>query len=122
MAQINSDMERIYNLVVTALRANAPVMSGNTRDSIRVDISSGNKLVIVIDPKFYDISTWKSSGVIIPSSDIRSGLLSYAESVNNNGAFGTHNSSQGWIKRVCQECTKNIASEIGAIVVDGMEI
>ena len=116
MDEIN-DVEKLYNLILVSLRANAPTLSGNTKNSIHTSRSFGREFTIVIDPEYYDINLWKKTG-ILSNKVIKGGSSSYAASVNEKGGFGTHNKSTHWVNKVCLSCVEQIAAEIGAVVIN----
>ena len=121
MTNIN-DLEKLYNLVLVTLKAYSPVLSGNMVSSIHVNPENQYEFTIVIDAPYYDLNVWKKSHIIVPSKQNHMGRTSYAQSVNDNGGFGKQNKSKHWVNRVCNECVKQIASEIGAVVDNGLEL
>ena len=121
MPQIN-DIEKMYNSLLVSLRVNSPVLSGNMSNSIQTQQANPNEFVIVIDAPFYDINKWKQSGAVIHTGKSYGGKNAYAESVNRSGAFGRNNKSQNWVNRVCVEVANTIAAEIGAEVINELEI
>lgn len=116
MAEIN-DVEKLYNLILVSLRANAPRLSGNTKNSITTSRQFGREFTIVIDPSYYDLAEFKKTGVIKTVSG-KNGKTSYAQSVNDSGAFGSNNESKHWVNRICLSCAEQLASELGAVVIN----
>ena len=116
MPEIN-DVEKLYNLILVSLRANAPRLSGNTKSSIHTSRQWGREFTIVIDPDYYDVNLFKQTGRIQKVAG-KHGSSSYAQSVNEKGAFGSHNKSMHWINKVVVNCAEQIASEIGAVVIN----
>lgn len=114
---VSEDIAFLTLVIGTYLHAQAPIMSGNTQRSIRVSRISERKVVLVIDPKFYDVNYWKKTGKIRYTRNafydekkekIRykyswhkdMNMKSYAMFLNEVGAFGTHNKSMHWVNRV----------------------
>ena len=116
-----NDTEKLYNLILSSLRVTAPVLSGNTKNSIETSEISGSTFSIVIDPKYYDLNKWREDKVILPVTN-PNGTTSYAEIVNKYGGFGKNNSSKKWVNRAILECVQIIASEIGAEVINELEV
>lgn len=121
MPQIN-DVEKLYNLVLFNLYAKSPKYSGNMASSIKTSEASGTEFTIVIDAPYYDVNEYKKRKVIIHDGGAKNGTSSYATSVNEKGGFGTHNQSMHWVNRACIECVRQIAAELGAIVINELEL
>lgn len=100
-----------YNLVLQS-----PVLSGNMQNMIDalglygLDPVNDESRILITAPT-YDMKKWKKEGVII--HDFR---YNYAESVNEEGAFGRHNSSEHWVNRVINRCCDEFARKHGGRV------
>ena len=121
MADIN-DVEKLYSLVLYNLHTQVPILSGNMSMFIQTSQAYGTEFVILIEAPFYDRKEWKKTGMIKHTGETRDGKTDYAQWVNDVGAFGTHNKSMNWVNRVCVEAATAIASEIGATVINELEL
>jgi hypothetical protein len=117
-----TDAEKLYNSVLYSLHTRVPILSGNMAMFINTVESYGNEFVISIEAPFYDRKEWKKTGAIKHTGETRNGKTDYAQWVNDSGAFGTHNKSMHWVNRVCVEAATVLASEIGATVINELEL
>lgn len=121
MADVN-DVEKLYALVFYNLHCQAPVMSGNMLGHIQTSQAYGSEFVIVIDAPYYDVNEWRKNKQIVYTGEERNGATAYAEAVNALGGFGRRNKSMHWVNRVCVEAATAIASELGAEVINELEL
>lgn len=117
-----NDAEKLYGLVFYNLHAQSPVLSGNMRSLIQTSQAYGSEFVIVIDAPFYDMKEWQKNHQIVHTGKTVNGQTAYAQMVNDVGAFGRHNKSEHWVNRVCVEAAITLASEIGADVINELEL
>lgn len=132
---MNIEVEKLFNLLNNDLYLTAPVLSGNTRNSIHVSKIDEDSFQIIIDPKFYDLNEWvkkgkpwkRVDGKLI--GDIRiikskyPDIKSYAMWCNDLGAFGGKSTrSKHWVNRCVYEVCQTIANEIGAEVVNQLPL
>lgn len=117
-----SDVEKLYALVFYNLHCQAPVLSGNMQSLIQTAQAYGTEFVILIEAPFYDEKEWKKTGAIKHTGEIKKGYTDYAQLVNESGGFGTRNKSMHWVNRVCVEAAVALANEIGAEVVNELEL
>ena len=117
-----SDIEKLHSIVFYNLHSQSPVLSGNMRSLIQTSQAYGTEFVIVIDAPFYDLNEWKKSKTVIHTHEIINGKTAYAQMVNDIGAFGRHNKSMHWVNRVCVQAATMLASEIGAEVINELEL
>ena len=106
-------IEKTHNLLYTNLLLKSPVLSG----SMKMHIQDNGEREIVIDAPFYDLKEWNKTGNIVYTGKVYNGVSAYASIVNEMGAFGKHNKSEGWVNRAILEVANVIANEIGAEVV-----
>ena len=109
--------QQIADLLLEILQATSPVLSGNTKENIRVQVIEGGKLQIVIEPREYDVMEFIDNGIINLTS-----LDSYANSVNEEGGFHRHNKSETWVNRACLNACQTIAQQNHATVVNKLRI
>lgn len=119
---MSNDAEKLYALVFYNLHTQVPVLSGNMSMFIETSEAYGSEFVIVIDAPFYDMKKWQKTGAILHTGEIKNGRTAYAQAVNDSGAFGKHNKSEHWVNRVCVEAATALASEIGADVINELEL
>lgn len=117
-----SDVEKLYALVFYNLHCQVPVLSGNMSMFIQTAQAYGSEFVILIEAPFYDRKEWKKTGAIKHTGESKKGYTDYASLVNDYGAFGKHNKSMNWVNRVCVEAATAIANEIGAEVINELEL
>ena len=117
-----NDIEKLYALVFYNLHAQSPVLSGNMLSMIQTSQAYGTEFVIVIDAPVYDAKEWEKHKQIVHTGKNINGKTAYAQWVNDIGAFGTHNKSMHWVNRVCVQAATTIASEIGAEVINELEL
>lgn len=115
-------VEKLTSLLFSALVTSSPVLSGNMKSMIQIDEYSGSECKIVIDAPFYDMKRWKKEGVVVFTGENIKGKTAYAEWVNKEGGFGTHNKSMYWVNRACVEVATIIANEIGATVINELQL
>ena len=117
-----NDAEKLYGLVFYNLHAQSPVLSGNMLGHIQTSQAYGTEFVIVIDAPFYDMKEWQKNRQIVHTGATVNGQTAYAQMVNDVGAFGRHNKSMHWVNRVCVQSAITLASEIGAEVINELEL
>ena len=117
-----NDAEKLYSLVFYNLHAQAPVLSGNMLSFIQTAQAYGSEFVIVIDAPFYDQKEWEKNKTVVHTGKTVDGMTAYAQMVNDIGAFGTRNKSMHWVNRVCVEAAVALAGEIGAEVINELEL
>lgn len=117
-----NDVEKLYALVFYNLHAQSPVLSGNMLSMIQTSEAYGTEFVILIDAPFYDEKQWNKNRQIVHTGKTINGKTAYAEAVNAVGGFGTRNKSMHWVNRVCVEAATALASEIGAEVINELEL
>lgn len=121
MADIN-DAEKLYALVFYGLHCQSPVLSGNMLSMIQTSQAYGSEFVILIDAPFYDMKQWQKNKTVVHTGKTVNGRTAYAQWVNKVGAFGKRNKSMHWVNRVCVEAATALASEIGAEVINELEL
>lgn len=117
-----TDLEKLHALIFSNLIYNSPVLSGNMQSLIQLGQVGSSEMEIIIDAPFYDQKKWNKDKVIVHTGETINGLTAYASSVNKSGGFGSHNKSEHWVNRVCVECAQAIANEIGAVVINELEL
>lgn len=117
-----SDVEKLYSLVFYNLHTQVPILSGNMACFIQTSEAYGSEFVIVIEAPFYDEKEWKKTHSIVHTGATVRGKTDYAQWVNDLGGYGTRNKSMHWVNRVCVEAATAIASEIGAEVINELEL
>lgn len=113
----SDELYRLYVLCDVALRFQSPVLSGNTKSGIGLYSMGENEITVVVDAPSYDLKRWRDEGIIA-----HDGRFNYAESVNRAGGFGRHNASEHWANRACFDAARAIASEMGAEVINELEL
>ena len=106
-------MEDLYILLQNALKVNCPILSGNMKSGIRVKSMNENEIVLEIEAKFYDVAEYERSRKIVYTGENKNGITDYAEMVNREGAFGTHNKSENWVDDTCLDVCNVIARKYG---------
>lgn len=119
---MTNDAEKLYALVFYNLYTQVPVLSGNMASLIQTSEAYGSEFVIVIDAPFYDMKEWEKNKQIVHTGEVKNGRTAYAEAVNAIGAFGKRNKSMHWVNRVCVEAATALASELGADVINELEL
>lgn len=119
---MTQELEKLYNLINSNLLINCPVLSGNMKNGIQIKSVNDDEVVIVIDAKFYDNEYWKKTKKIFHTGKTINGMDGYAFWVNQSGAFGRHNQSEGWVNRVLLGACDTIANEIGGEVIDELQL
>lgn len=119
---MNNDAEKLYAIVFYNLHTQSPVLSGNMLSFIQTSQAYGTEFVIMIDAPFYDQKEWEKNKRIVHTGKSYNGMTAYAQWVNDIGAFGTHNKSMHWVNRVCVQSALTFASEIGAEVINELEL
>lgn len=114
---ISDELWRLYVLADIALRFQSPVMSGNTKAGISLHSMGGSDITIVVDAPSYDLKKWRDEGVIE-----HDGKYNYANAVNLFGGFFKRNKSMHWANRACFDAARCIANEIGAEVINELEL
>lgn len=117
---MNKDIIFMANLLNNVLINQAPVLSGNLKQSIRIKEIQDNEITIVIEPRFYNVAQYNKTGKInlykAKQSIEKYGRLSYAEWLNDKGAFGTGNKSMHWTNRaiydVCTAFARTLNAEV----------
>ncbi len=117
-----TDAEKLYALVFYDLHAQSPVLSGNMLSLIQTSQAYGTEFVIMIDAPFYDQKEWEKNKTVVHTGATIDGKTAYAQWVNDLGGFGTGNKSMHWVNRVCVQAAIAIASEIGAEVINELEL
>lgn len=117
-----NDAEKLYALVFYSLHAQSPVLSGNMLSFIQTSQAYGTEFVIEIDAPYYDMKEWQKNRQIVHTGASINGKTAYAQAVNDVGAFGSRNKSMHWVNRVCVEAATALASEIGADVINELEL
>ena len=112
---MNKDLIFLYNLVNANLYAQAPVMSGNLKNHIKVVSVSENKVVIRLEARFYDTKHWEKTGQIKYTKGWKKdpSITNYAMFLNEVGAFGTRNKSMHWVNRTLYQVCKAYADKNG---------
>ena len=116
------EVEKLYTMVLHKILSEAPVLSGNLKSSIHTALAYGNEFVIVIDAPFYSQTDWEKYKAVVPTGKSVNGQTAYAQMLNDVGAFGSRNKSMHWVNRACLDAVSTIASEIGAEVINELEL
>lgn len=95
----------LWNLVMES-----PVLSGNMQSFIHLGYGNDG-YEIMIEAPFYDAKRWQKDKVIVHTGANKNGVTDYALSVNEVGAFGSHNKSEHWANRVINQCCEEIAKK-----------
>ena len=93
----------------------SPVLSGNMQSMIQLGYGNDGYEIKIPAP-FYDATKWKKDKVIVHTGAVIGGLTDYAYSVNEFGAFGTHNKSEHWVNRVLNRICEEVAKKYGGTV------
>lgn len=115
-------VEKLHALLFSNLILQSPVLSGNMQSLIQIAQVGSDYAEIVIEAPFYDGKKWRKDGTIVHTGETIKGKTDYAQWVNDLGAFATHNKSMHWVNRACYECANAIANEIGATVINELEL
>lgn len=110
--------EKFHSLLYGDLVVNSPVLSGNMQSLISYGQIGEDYTEIIIDAPFYDGKKFKKDNVIVHTNQILNGFTGYAQWVNDNGAFNTHNKSEHWVNRVVNDVAHVIANEVGGEVIN----
>ena len=118
--------EELAKLVKTNLIMGSPVLSGNLKmQNILTQIQPyGNGFKLIISAPLYDVKKWKKTGMIQPikpSPDFPN-ITDYAMWLNDRGAFNTHNRSEHWANRSIVQACLVYANQIGAEVINELEL
>lgn len=105
-----------YNLVMQS-----PVLSSSMQNHIQIGYGNDG-FQIVIDAPFYDAKEWEKNKQLVYTGAIKNGMSAYAYWVNEVGAFGRHNKSEHWVNRVLNEACLALAGEIGAEVINELQL
>lgn len=114
--------EQIQSLLFMNLVNKSPILSGNMQMNINCGLTSPSESQIVIEAPFYDMKKWKKDKVIIPTGDSIRGKTDYVYWVNEMGGFATHNQSEHWVNRSIYEVALEIASMMGAEIINKLEM
>lgn len=114
-------MEKIYNLLMSVLQNEAPMLSGNLKSQIELVKVDEDSYTIAISPQFYDVARWKKDGVLHFTGN-KNGKQSYAQWVNDLGGFATGNASKHFANRSCNNACIMVASEYGIQVINELEL
>lgn len=112
----------IQNLLFMNLLQKSPVLSGNMQSLIQCGLTTPSQAEIVIEAPFYDMKKWKKEGVVVHTGENKKGYTDYAEWVNMLGGFATHNKSEHWVNKAIYEVVTEIANELGATVINRLEL
>ena len=112
----------MQSLLFINLINKVPVLSGNMKMNIKCGITTPSQCEIVIEAPFYDTNKWKKDKTIIHTGENKGGFTDYAYWVNELGGFATHNQSEDWVNRALYEVVNEIANEIGATVINRLEL
>lgn len=119
---VSNDAEKLYALVFYNLYCQVPVLSGNMASLIQTSQAYGSEFVIMIDAPFYNGKEWRENKTVVHTGETINGKTAYAQWVNDIGAFGTRNKSMHWVNRVCVQAASTLASEIGATLINELEL
>lgn len=108
----------LQSLVFMNLLNDSPILSGNMQMNIQCGLSTPSEAQVVIEAPYYDMKEWRKTGNIIRTGQLKNGFSDYALAVNEVGAFGKHNKSEGWVDRTLIEAVETIANMIGAEVIN----
>lgn len=109
-----------YNLYYQ-LVMQSPVLSGNMQMMISalglngLDPMNNEERILITAPS-YDDKKWRKEGVIVHTYK-----YDYANTVNEVGAFGSHNKSEHWVNRVINEVCDEIARKYNGKVEGYLE-
>lgn len=115
-------VEKLTALLFSTLITSSPVLSGNMKSLIQINRYGISECEIMIDAPFYDMKKWKKEGIVAHTGEQIDGKTAYAEWVNKSGGFGRMNKSMHWVNRACVEVATIIANEIGATVINELEV
>lgn len=105
-------------LVLSSLRLDCPVLSGNMKTFIALEEVSQDEITISISGPSYDLNQWRKTGQIIHDDK-----YDYAVSVNDKGAFnGKSKKSKHWANKSIVKACRIKANEWGAEVVNHLNI
>lgn len=119
---MSNELQQLFNLLKANLYAQAPVLSGNLKNGIKVVNVEDNEITIEIEAKFYDTNEFRKTGKINYTGKNYGGITDYAMWLNNLGAFGTGNKSKNWTNRVCYETCDGIAKQIQAEIINELPL
>lgn len=116
-------IQKIHSLLLDTLYLSCPVLSSNMRNHIEIGSVVGeNEMSVVITAPYYDQTEWNKHKKIVLTGKAVNGKYHYAEEVNLFGAFGKGNKSMHWVNRACMQVATVIANEIGATVINELEL
>lgn len=105
-------------LLLSSLRLDCPVLSGNMKTFISIEDVSEDEITISISGPSYDLKQWRKTGQIIHTNK-----FDYAPIVNAVGAFGGRSKkSKHWANKSIVKACQIKANEWGAEVVNHLKI
>lgn len=110
---MTTELQRLYSLLLSTLRFQSPVLSGNMKSGIHIKSINEDEVEIVIEAPFYDMKEYLKTNKIIKTGANYGGITDYAYWVNKLGGFATHNESEGWVNRVVERVCDTIANMYG---------
>lgn len=111
-------VQDLTSLVLSSLRLDCPVLSGNMKTFISIESVSQDEITISISGPSYDLALWKKTGQIVHDNE-----YDYAVSVNDKGAFGGKSKkSKHWANKSIVKACQIKANEWGAEVVNHLNI
>lgn len=115
---VNIDIEKLAVLVLTGLKLDSPVLSGNMKSHINIESVSDSEIVLSISGPSYDLPKWEETGQIIYTNE-----YDYALSVDTLGAFGGKSKkSKRWIEKSLKKSCDIKANEWEAEVVCNVQL
>lgn len=106
-------LQQMTNLMKFHLKNRAPVLSGNLKMSIETEVLNDHTTQIVLNAPFYDMKEWTKNKNIVYTGKSINGVTDYPYWLNKEGAFGKHNSSEGWTDRAIMDVVRVIAAHYG---------
>lgn len=116
------NLESIQSLLFMDLVNSSPVLSGNMKMNIHCGVNTPKECQVIIEAPFYDLTKWKKDGTIIKTGENIKGKTDYAYWVNEAGGFGRHNKSEHWVNRSMYEVALQIATQLGAEVINKLPL
>ena len=119
---MTEELEKLANLVKTYLQNMTPILSSNMlleidkAELVKVD---DHTITFAIKAPFYNMKTWKKSGVIVHTGESYNGVKHYANWVNESGGFAKHNKSEHWVNRALNEAALMMPN---AIIINELEL
>lgn len=99
----------LYNRAPYKLIEDAPVLSSNLKNHIRLINVSDDELVFMIEAPQYNVNQFTKTGKISYTGK----QPDYAIWLNNLGAFATHNKSEHWVNRSLFELCFELKRAVG---------